>query len=362
MAENKDGQEKTEAASGKRLSEARDKGQIAKSIDATSSALLLFGGIIVYSFGHEMMDGMFRFLRTLFMQASSIPLTETNVPGYYQELILFVGVLLVPVLLLFFVIALGAEIAQVGFHVSMKKFTDPSNVGRMFKVFPNLKNMLLSTRTIVELLKGMGKILVIGTVVYNVLHDKVERLVELIALPFHEIAIFMADLSFELVYKVGIAYILIGLADFFWQKFKYKRDMMMTKQETKEEAKQSEGDMQAKMRMRAIGRDRLRKLMLQRVKEADVVITNPTHYAIALQYKPGMMDAPLVVAKGVDHLALKIRELATKANIPIVEDKPLAQALYKMVEVDESIPESLFRAVAQVLAYVYKLKGRKQAA
>lgn len=362
MAENKDGQEKTEAATGKKLSEARNKGQIAKSMDTTSSALLLLGGIIVYAFGHEMMDGLFSFLRMMFMQASSVQLTEASVPGYYQELVIFVGVVLVPILLLFFVIALTAEIAQVGFHISTKKLTDPSNLGKIFKILPNLKNMLFSTRTVVELVKGIGKFIIIGGVVYSVLYNKVERLVELIALPFHEIASFMAELSFELVYKVGIAYVLIGVADFFWQKFKYKRDMMMTKQEVKEEGKQSEGDMQTKMRIRAIGRDRLRKLMLQRVKEADVVITNPTHYAVALQYKPGMMDAPLIVAKGVDHLALKIREIATNANIPIVEDKPLAQALYKMAEVDEYVPESLFRAVAQVLAYVYKLKGRKKAA
>lgn len=360
MAENKDGQEKTEAATGKRLAEARDKGQVAKSIDTTSAALLLLGGIIVYTFGADMMESLSEFIRLLFRQASFAPLTEANVPGYYRELVVFILLLLFPVLGVIFLIALVSEFSQVGFNLSMKKFTDPSNVFRMFKVGPNLKNMLFSTRTVVELVKGISKILIIGAVVYSVLSGKVTQLVELIVMPFHHIATFMASLAFELVYKVGIAYVLIGVADFFWQKFKYKRDMMMTKQEVKEEGKQSEGDMQTKMRMRSIGRDRLRKLMLQRVKDADVVITNPTHYAVALQYKPGM-EAPLVVAKGVDHIALKIRELATNADVPIVEDKPLAQALYKMVEIDQYIPETLFRAVAQVLAYVYRLKNKKAA-
>ena len=361
MAENKDGQEKTEAASGKRLSEARSKGQVAKSIDTTSAALLLLGGIVVYSFGDMMVDSLSSFIRLLFRQAAVAPLTDVSVPQYYTELLLFIGALLIPVIGTIFLISVLAEMVQVGFTFSTKKFTDPSNMMRMFQVLPNLKNMMFSSRAAVELVKGIFKIAIIGLVVYTVLDDRVTELVELISMPFHRIAAFMGELSFELVYKVGLVYILIGVGDFFWQKFKYKRDMMMTKQEVKEEAKQSEGDMQSKMRMRAIGRDRLRKLMLQRVKEADVVITNPTHYAVALQYKPGM-DAPLVVAKGVDHLALKIREIATNANIPIVEDKPLAQALYKMVDIDQFIPETLFRAVAQVLAYVYKLKGRRPAA
>ncbi len=361
MAENKDGQEKTEAASGKRLSEARDKGQVAKSIDTTSAVLLLFGGIIVYTFGDAMMESLSSFIRLMFRQAAVTPLTETSISHYYGDLIVFIGTLLFPILGAIVLISLIAEIAQVGFHFSTKKFTDPSNALRMFKILPNLKNMIFSSRAVVELLKGFVKLLVIGSVVYTVLDDRVTQLVELISMPLHHIAMFMAELGFELVYKVALAYFMIAAADFFWQKFKYKRDMMMTKQEVKEESKQSEGDMQSKLRMRAIGRDRLRRLMLQRVKEADVVITNPTHYAIALQYKPGM-EAPLVIAKGVDHLALKIREIATNANIPIVEDKPLAQALYKMVDIDQFIPETLFRAVAQVLAYVYKLKSKSTAA
>lgn len=361
MAENKDGQEKTEAASGKRLSEARDKGQVAKSIDTTSAALLLFGGIIVYSFGGTMMDSLSSFIRTMFRQAATVSLTEVSVPHYYSDLGLFLGTLLLPILGIIALISLIAEIGQVGFHFSTKKFTDPSNALRMFQVLPNLKNMMLSSRAAVELLKGIVKLLVIGAVVYSVLDDRATELIELITMPLDHIGSVMAELAFELVYKVGIAYVVIAAGDFFWQKFKYKRDMMMTKQEVKEESKQSEGDMQSKLRMRAIGRDRLRKLMLQRVKEADVVITNPTHYAVALQYKPGM-EAPLVVAKGVDHLALKIREIATEANVPIVEDRPLAQALYKMVDIDQYIPETLFRAVAQVLAYVYKLKNKRSAA
>lgn len=362
MAENKDGQEKTEAATGKRLSEARDKGQVAKSMDVTSAVLLLLGGVTIHAFGSPMMDSLSRLLRTLFLQAASVQLTEASIPGYYQDLVFVLAAILLPILSIFFLLALATEIAQVGFHISLKKFTDPATIGKMFQIGPNLKNMLLSSRTVVELLKGMGKFLVIGTIVYSVLRTKVEDLVVLLTLPFHEIAAFMGTLSMELVYKVGGAYILIAASDFFWQKFKFKRDMMMTKQEVKEETKQSEGDMQSKMRIRSIGRDRIRKMMLQRVKEADVVITNPTHYAVALQYKPGQMDAPIVVAKGVDHLAFKIREIATEANIPIVENKPLAQTLYKMVDIDEHIPETLFRAVAEVLAYVYKIKNKKRAA
>jgi len=132
----------------------------------------------------------------------------------------------------------------------------------------------------------------------------------------------------------------------------------MTKQEVKDELKQQEGDMQVKQRIRQIARQRLRKLMLQRVKHADVVVTNPTHYAVALEYERGAMNAPRVVAKGVDYLAEQIRRIACESNVPIVEDPPLARALYASCEVDDEIPESLFRAVARVLAYVYRLRTR----
>ena len=193
---------------------------------------------------------------------------------------------------------------------------------------------------------------------YQVLSTKTENVMQLMSKPIQELGSFMVGTSFELVTKMGGVFIGIAAADYFYQKFKFKNDMKMTKQEVKEEGKQMEGDQAVKHKIKSLGRQRLRKIMLQRVKQADVVIVNPTHYAVALQYKPGGGGAPIVVAKGVDFLALKIREIATESEVPIVEEPPLARALYASVEIDQEIPEVLFQAVAQVLAFVFKMKKK----
>lgn len=362
MAENADGQEKSEAPSGKRLTDARDKGQVAKSADVTSAAVLLFGGLLVYNFGGRMMTEVMKLTRTLFLASGKIQLNSESVPKHYQELIVFMGLILVPLLALIAVVAFLGEVAQIGFKFSPKKFTEGLNFQKILNPFQGLGKLMLSKDTMVELLKGIVKTFVIGVVVYWVISSKYDKVVELMVLPFQEMGPFLWDVSFELVYKVGLVYILIGLGDFFWQKHKFTEQMKMTKQEVKEESKQQEGDLQAKARMRQISKDRLRKVMLQRVKKADVVITNPTHYAVALEYKLGKMDAPIVVAKGIDFLALKIKEIAKDNNVPIVEDRALAQSLYKLVEIDQAVPEDLFRAVAQVLAYVWRLRDEKKAA
>ena len=174
--------------------------------------------------------------------------------------------------------------------------------------------------------------------------------------PYQEIGAFMVSITTELLWKIGLAYLAIALGDYYFQKWKFNEDQKMTKREVKDESKQSEGDPQIKQRIRALGRQRLKKIMLMRTKQADVVITNPTHYAVALAYKPESMSAPLVLAKGSDYLALKMREIAKDNKVPIVENPPLARALYAACEPDQEIPEKLFKAVAEVLAYIYRLK------
>jgi flagellar biosynthetic protein FlhB len=168
----------------------------------------------------------------------------------------------------------------------------------------------------------------------------------------------MASISIELVIKVGVVYIVIAVSDALFQKWQHKEDLKMTKQEVKDENKQSEGDPMVKARMRQIMRSKIRSAMMKSTAEADVVITNPTHYAVALKYEMGQMTAPKVVAKGADFLAARIREIATDNNVPIVEEPPLARAIYFNVEVDDEIPENLFKAVAQILAYIYNLKKK----
>lgn len=357
MAENQDGQEKTEDATGRRLEEARNRGQVAKSTDVTNAGILLLGGTSLYIFGQPMMDNFRSFMTMILHNSSSIQITDQNVIGYFYHLILFLAQMLLPIMSTIFVIALGSEIAQVGVHFAGKKFTEGLDFKKIVNPFSGLKKVFFSSRSIVELIKSFLKLLVLGGLAYSVLSSKKEAMIAVIEKPFMEIANMMIDVSFELLIKISLVYIFIAAGDYFYQKWKFKQEMKMTKQEIKEEGKQSEGDQQIKSRIRSLMRGRIRKLMMENVKTADVVITNPTHYAVALKYSPGSMNAPIVVAKGADFLAKRIRESAKENNITIVEDPPLARAIYFNVEVEDAIPENLFKAVAQVLAYVYQLRN-----
>jgi len=270
----------------------------------------------------------------------------------------FFLLLLLPFLGIALLVGLASEISQVGLRWAGKKFTTGIKNAPLFHPMRGLRRIFLSKDTAVQLGKNFAKILVIGIIVWDVLRRRTDQVLTLMAQPVETLAQTIDSLGFELVLNVSLVYALIAIADFLYQRRRFRQEMKMTKQEVKDELKQQEGDMQVKQRIRQIARQRLRKLMLQRVKHADVVVTNPTHYAVALEYERGAMDAPRVVAKGVDYLAEQIRRIARESNVPIVEDPPLARALYASCEVDDEIPESLFRAVARVLAYVYRLRTR----
>ncbi len=200
----------------------------------------------------------------------------------------------------------------------------------------------------------------LGYLIYSVLSDYADDAVGLIEKPIEEIGRFMVDSSSQLLKMVLLTFAIIAVADFFYQKRKFKTDMMMTKQETKEETKQMQGDPQVKARFRGLMRSRIMSLMMQNMKTADVVVTNPTHFAVAIKYEPGRVNAPYIVAKGADHMAARIREKANEYDIPIVENPPLARTLFYNVDINQEVPETLFKTVAEVLAYVYSLKRKKR--
>lgn len=358
MAENKDGQEKTEPASAKRLSEARLRGQVSKSMDVTTAAMLLFGMLAIYFFGGSMITKIEILMRDTFTNLTKVTTTVESITGVYKDTLLFIAIVALPILGSIFAITIIAEVAQVGFTFASKKFSEGSNILSNFNPISGLKKIFFSSRSAFELLKSLLKILILGLIVYQVIDSRTDDTIALMDKPFTEIATFMASLSLEMVLKVSGVYIIIALMDFLYQKHRFREDMKMTLQEVKEETKQTEGDPKIKSRLRSLMRQRVRRLMLKNVKTADVVITNPTHFAVALSYKHGSMTAPRVVAKGLDFLALQIRSIAQEANVPIVEDPPLARALYFTVNIDQDIPENLFKAVAQVLAYVYFLKQK----
>jgi flagellar biosynthetic protein FlhB len=190
-------------------------------------------------------------------------------------------------------------------------------------------------------------------------YDDLESIVTIPLQNYTALIEMMADMSFKIVLAVGLVYIIIAVSDLMFQKWKHKEDMKMTKQEVKDETKQSEGDPHVKGKLKGLIRSRFRKMMVQNVAEADVVVTNPTHFAVALKYDNKNMGAPRVVAKGADFLAARIREVARENGVEIIEDPPLARTLFFNVEVDMEVPENLYKAVAQVLAYVFSLKGKR---
>lgn len=358
MAENKEGQEKTESATPKRLQEAKEKGQVSKSTDITTSVMLLIGGMALFIAGSNIYTNMVKFFDYSFRNFWHIELTEANILKLYPDLIGFIASLILPLLVLFTFLILAAEISQVGLTLATKKWTDPETYKKLFKIGSGLKRIFFSSQSFFELLKSIAKVLLLGAVISWVIYGELEAIVTVPLQHYTAVLILMGELSFKIVLAIGLVYILIAVSDLMFQKWKHKEDMKMTKQEVKDENKQSEGDPHMKGKLKGLIRSRFRKMMIQNVAEADVVVTNPTHFAVALKYDNGNMGAPRVIAKGADFLAARIRDVAKANNIQIVEDAPLARTLFYNVEVDMEIPENLYKAVAQVLAYVFSLKGK----
>lgn len=359
MAENKEGQEKTESATSKRLEEAKEKGQVSKSTDITTSVMLLIGGMSLFIFGASMYTQIIKFFDYSFRNSWSIKLTEANVLKMYPDLIAFIASLILPLLLLFTFLILAAEISQVGLTVATKKWTDPETYKKLFKIGSGIKRIFFSSQSFFELLKSIAKVILLGGVIMWIIYDNLEAIVTVPLQNYTALIELMGDLSFKIVLAVGLVYIVIAVSDLMFQKWKHKEDMKMTKQEVKDENKQAEGDPHVKGKIKGLIRSRFRKMMIQNVAEADVVVTNPTHFAVALKYDNKNMGAPRVIAKGADFLAARIREVAKENGVQIVEDAPLARTLFYNVEIDMEVPENLYKAVAQVLAYVFSLKGKR---
>ncbi|GAB5466211.1 MAG: flagellar biosynthesis protein FlhB [Candidatus Kapaibacteriales bacterium] len=357
MAENKEGQDKTEDATRKRLDDAREKGQVAKSMDMTTAAVILLGGLSVFAIGSYSVKSYGGFMTYLFENSSSLTLTNNDVLGYYPGLLLFLAKILLPILILIVLVIMVSEISQVGLKVAWKKYSELDDFKKIFKIGAGLKRIFFSGRSLFELVKSFFKIFLIAAAIGWRLNARIDELVSLGQRPLSDVGEVLLSISLEVLITVGLVFIIIAVSDYLYQKYKFKEDMKMTKQEVKDESKQMEGDPKIKGRLRQLIRGRLRSLMLKNVEKADVVIANPTHFAVALKYDRSEMDAPKCIAKGLDFMALRIREIAEENDVTIVEDPPLARLLYKELEVDRDIPEEHFKAVAKILAYVYSLEN-----
>jgi len=347
-------QDRTEPATPRRREEARKRGQVAKSSDLTAAMVLLGGVLILYLMRDSIIGRMVSLVRhCLGANPSDATDPEVMVPTMVVSFQSMASVAL-PVMLLVTALALVTAFGQVGVLFTLKPVT-PS----MEKLNPisGLKRMF-SSKAFVQLLMGLAKMSVLTAVAYWTLRGRLNALANASALSHLAIAQITVEFMFTLGIRLTLALLLLAIIDFIYQRWKHERDLRMTRQEIREELKRMEGDPHLKRRRRQVQM----QLALQRIRaavpKADVVITNPTAFAVAIQYDARMMNAPKLTAKGADHLARRIRELAIEHGVPIVERPPLARALYRTVEVGQEIPAQFYRAVAEVLAYVYELAGR----
>ncbi len=354
MAE-EDKEQRTEDASSKRQKDAEEKGQFAISKEVNSSFVLL-GSLLVFVFmGGQIFQDVMEMWRNFLTEIGSIHLTEANTFIIFQNISKGTVVILAPLMLGISVAGVLANLLQTqGFRFSLKPL-EPK-----FSKLNPMKGMgrLFSKNSLMELFKSITKIAIIGFIAYQTVKSEFSNIPLLMDMEVGQSAVYMGEVSMKIMWHTLWAMITLSLIDYAFQRYTYFEGMKMTKQELKEERKETEGDPLVKARIRNIQAQLSRKRMMAEVPEAEVVITNPIHYAIALKYDRGSMAAPVVSAKGANHLAQKIKDIAREHGVPVVENKPLAQALYKLVDIGGVIPQTLFRAVAEVLAYVYRLKSK----
>ena len=354
------GGEKTEEPTAKKLEDARKEGQVAKSKEIANGlgllALFLLLKIMVGSIGTS-------FLESFSMVYNRIPMIcklnggtspMGDISMLLRTVMLRLLIILLPVLLIGFAVAFVSDLFQVKWRPTSKplqpKFSKLNPLNGIKKIF--------SAQSLVELVKSVAKILLIAFVTYSYIKKKSGLLYALYDMSMMQAVNLIGETVIELGIRISAIYMIIAGADFMYQKYKFKNDMKMTKQEVKEEYKNAEGDPEIKGKIKARMREASQRRMMQAIPKADVVITNPTHYAVAIRYDTEVAPAPIVVAKGSDYLAQKIKQIARENNVEIVEDKPLARMLFANVDVDKQIPPELYQAVAEILAMVYHAQGK----
>ncbi|MFE5319586.1 flagellar biosynthesis protein FlhB [Paenibacillus sp. NPDC056579] len=346
--------EKTEPATPKKRQESRQKGQVAKSMEVPAAFILFFSFLAFSLFGGYMKDQTMHVFRSIFYDYLLWDITIDNIIVLFEQLMVQSLLIIAPLLLVTVVIAIFSNYLQFGFLLTgdplMMKFSKLNPIEGAKKIF--------GLRSLVDFLKSVLKMTIIGYVVYSTLWGEKGNLMDLARLPVENVLMFASSLTVKLGLKIGLVLIVLALLDFLYQKYEFEKSIRMSKQDIKDEYKKTEGDPQIKGKIREKQRRMALQRMMQDVPKADVIITNPTHFAVALRYDAKKMQAPTVIAKGTDYIALKIKQVAKEHRIITMENKPLARALYAQVEIGEAIPADMFQAVAEVLAYVYKVKGK----
>lgn len=351
-----EGADKTEEATAKKLKDARSEGQVARSKELITAsglaALFLVLQIFIGFIGKKLLDTFQSSFSNISMIAGEA-ITPTLIHSVLNDVVLTILMTCIPVFITGMVVAFVVVLFQVKWKISGKllqpKFSNINPINGFKRIFSKDK--------IVEMIVDTVKIIIICYIAYNTLRDEWETLFLLYDISLIQAVLLIGEMVIDLGLNISIIFLLIGFADLIYQKIKFKKDMRMSKQEVKDEYKQQEGDPQIKSKIRAKMREASQRRMMQAIPQADVVITNPTHLAAAIKYDKESSEAPILLAKGADYLAMKIKDIARENNITIVENKPLARMLYYNVELGDQIPPELYQMTAEVLAYVYGLKN-----
>ena len=354
MAEQQ-GQEKTEAPTEKKRRESREEGQVAFSKELSSAALLAGIVLTLVATSPLILDSFRELMTRIFRQmVFADELSINSVYALTGEILTTLLPAFTPFIAVIVFVAIFASVIQVGVQITFKaispKFSKLSPLTGIKRLF--------SSQSLAEFLKSMAKMIIVGFVGYLTYMDKISELNGLSVSTPEAILKYNFTVVAEIAGKILLAMVAIAIFDYFYQRWHHEQQMMMTKQEVKEETKQTEGDPQLKARIRQIQREMSNARMMQEVPKADALIVNPTHFSVAVLYDRDVMAAPEVTAKGADHMALRMRTIARENNVPILERPELARDLYANVEIGEDIPERFYKAIAEILAFVYRLRKR----
>lgn len=360
FAQSGEGGEKTEPATAKKLSDARKEGKVAKSKELTSSfdLIVLFLVLKIFvSFVGERLIGIFGYIYNRgpeFAEMKQADLSTKAISSFMMDVIIQWMITVLPFFAFGLIVTLLISIFQVGWEVSTKpmqpKFDKFNPINGFKRIF--------SKDSLFELLKSIIKIGLIGYAAYTSIKNNQNDLFILYEIPLKQAIALIGNIIINAGLKISVIYLLVGIADYVYQKRKFNEDMKMTKQEVKDEYKNTEGDPQVKGKQRSRMREASQRRMMQDVPKADVVITNPTHYAVAIKYDNEVSTAPIVLAKGENYVAQRIKDVAKENGIDIVENKPVARMLYHNVDIGAEIPPELYQAVAEILAMVYRMNNK----
>ncbi len=354
------GGEKTEPATAKKLQDARKEGQVAKSKEIGNGlGLLTFFFVLkvfVGSIGTNLMEVFSLIYERIpdYLTLSNGKLEVSDMTLLLQTVLIEMLGILFPIFAIGALVALVVELAQVKWEPTGKPLKPKFNRMNPISGFKRI----ISGQSLAELIKSIARILLVVYVVYTSIKDELPTLLILYDMPLTQALVLIGNLTIDLGIKISAIYMIIAAGDYIYQKWKFNNDQKMTKQEVKEEYKNAEGNPEVKGKIRQKMREVSQRRMMQNLPKADVVITNPTHFAVALQYDLEVASAPIVLAKGQDFLAQRIKEVAKENKIEIVENKPLARMLYANVEVGEQIPEEMYQAVAEILSVIYHMQNR----